>query len=83
MEALGMITVYVCVWQQVARLREHSHSKVDGQGMAEYALIMAGVALMAMVAVYVLGPKIGWVFNQISASLPAGSAGGLGSVATP
>ena len=41
----------------------------EGQGMAEYGLILAGVALLAIVAVFALGPKIGSLLNKVSASL--------------
>lgn len=38
-----------------------------GQGMAEYGLILAGVACIVMGAIFVLGPKIGNKFNEINA----------------
>jgi len=41
----------------------------EGQGMAEYGLILAGVALLAIIAVFLLGPKIGTLMNRISSSL--------------
>ena len=41
----------------------------EGQGMAEYGLILAGVALLAIVAVFLLGPKIGTLMNKIGSSL--------------
>ena len=41
----------------------------EGQGMAEYGLILAGVALLAIVAVFLLGPQIGKLMNKINASL--------------
>ena len=41
----------------------------DGQGMAEYGLILAGVALLAIVAVFLLGPKIGTLMNKVGSSL--------------
>jgi len=40
-----------------------------GQGLAEYGLILAGVALLAIVAIFALGPKIGELLNRVSASL--------------
>ena len=40
-----------------------------GQAMAEYGLILAGVALLAIVAVFSLGPKIGNLLNRVGASL--------------
>ena len=41
----------------------------EGQGMAEYGLILAGVALLAIVAVFLLGPQIGKLLNKINSSL--------------
>ena len=41
----------------------------EGQGMAEYGLILAGVALLAIVAVFLLGPKIGTLMNKVGSSL--------------
>ena len=43
--------------------------KQEGQGMAEYGLILAGVVLLAIVAVFLLGPKIGQLLNTIGSSL--------------
>ena len=43
--------------------------KNKGQGMAEYGLILAGVALLAIVAVFLLGQKIGMLLNNIGSSL--------------
>jgi Flp pilus assembly pilin Flp len=37
--------------------------------MAEYGLILAGVALLAIVAVFLLGPQIGKLLNKVNASL--------------
>jgi pilus assembly protein Flp/PilA len=41
----------------------------EGQGLAEYGLILAGVAVLAIVAIFALGPKIGELLNRISSSL--------------
>ena len=41
----------------------------EGQGMAEYGLILAGVAVLAIVAVFLLGGKLGTLLNRISGSL--------------
>jgi pilus assembly protein Flp/PilA len=40
-----------------------------GQGMAEYALILALVAVVAIIGVAILGPKLKDVFLRISTSL--------------
>lgn len=38
----------------------------EGQGMAEYALILALVAVVAIAGVYLLGPKLEQVFRGIA-----------------
>jgi pilus assembly protein Flp/PilA len=40
-----------------------------GQGMAEYGLILAGVAILAIVAVFLLGPQIANLLNRVGSSL--------------
>jgi len=44
-------------------------SAEEGQGLAEYGLILAGVAILAIVAIFALGPKIGSLLNRISSSM--------------
>ena len=41
-----------------------------GQGLVEYAIILALVALVVIAVVRLLGPKIGNTFSTISSSLP-------------
>jgi len=47
----------------------HLLRRREGQGMAEYALILALVAVVAIVGVAILGPKLKDVFLRISNSL--------------
>jgi len=44
--------------------------KERGQGLVEYAIILAFVAIVVIVVVRLLGPKIGNTFSTISSSLP-------------
>lgn len=44
-------------------------SKEDGQGMVEYALIIAFIAIVVIVALAVLGPKIAEMFTNIGNEL--------------
>lgn len=44
-------------------------SEEQGQGLVEYALIIAGVALVALAAVQLLGGSINNTFKSISNSL--------------
>ena len=41
----------------------------EGQGMVEYGLIIALVAIVVIAALVILGPKIATIFNTASASL--------------
>ena len=41
----------------------------EGQGMAEYALLLAGIAVVVMVAVYALGPVIRDKFTSVQTQL--------------
>lgn len=38
----------------------------EGQGMAEYALILALVAVVAIAGIYLMGPKLEQVFRNIA-----------------
>ena len=53
-----------------ARLvRSAAPAREDGQGLVEYGLILAGVSIAALVALFALGPQITALFNAVSASL--------------
>jgi len=43
--------------------------KEKGQGLVEYALIIVLVSIVVIVALTLLGPQIGNVFNNISSTL--------------
>jgi len=43
--------------------------ELEGQGMVEYALILALVSVVAIAALLVLGPKISGIFNNVSGNL--------------
>ena len=38
----------------------------EGQGMVEYGLIIAGIALVVIAAIWLLGPKISDMFSNIN-----------------
>jgi len=44
--------------------------KEKGQGLVEYAIILALVAIVVIAIMRLLGPKIGNTFSTISSSLP-------------
>ena len=60
MQQLMALLIY---WQGRVRDRE------VGQGMVEYGLIIAAVAIAVIVALFALGPKIGSMFSSTAASL--------------
>jgi pilus assembly protein Flp/PilA len=44
--------------------------KEKGQGLVEYAIILAFVALVVISVVRLLGPRIGDTFSTIASSMP-------------
>ena len=54
---------------QLGRWRTCRPQREHGQGMVEYGLIIAAVAIAVIVALFALGPKIGSLFSRTSASL--------------
>ncbi len=53
----------------VSLVRSNVPEKEEGQGLVEYGLILAGVSIAALVALFALGPRITALFNAVSASL--------------
>jgi pilus assembly protein Flp/PilA len=43
--------------------------RVPGQGMVEYGLILAAVALVVIVALFAIGPKVSDMFSSAGTSL--------------
>jgi len=43
--------------------------KEKGQGLVEYAIILALVAIVVIAVMRILGPKIGTTFSSINSSL--------------
>ena len=50
----------------------------SGQGMVEYGLIIALIAIVAIGGLTVLGPKVSQLFENASGSLGAGGGGNGG-----
>jgi pilus assembly protein Flp/PilA len=44
-------------------------AKEKGQGLVEYALILVLIAIVVIVALSLLGPKIGQIFSDINSGL--------------
>ena len=53
----------------VSLVRSATPEREEGQGLVEYGLILAGVSIAALVALFALGPRITSLFNAVSASL--------------
>lgn len=45
--------------------------KEKGQGLVEYAIILALVAIVVIAVMSLLGPKIGNTFSNINSALPS------------
>ena len=54
----------------------------EGQGMVEYGLIIGLIAVVVIVALVALGPKIRDMFDQVNDELDAVAAGGTTTPAT-
>jgi pilus assembly protein Flp/PilA len=50
-------------------VRSYVPNREEGQGLVEYGLILAGVSIAALVALFALGPRITALFTTVSASL--------------
>ncbi len=53
----------------ISLVRANVPEREEGQGLVEYGLILAGVSIAALVALFALGPQITSLFNAVSASL--------------
>jgi pilus assembly protein Flp/PilA len=47
-----------------------SATKEEGQGLVEYAIILAFVAIVVIAVIRLLGPTIGNTFSSINNSIP-------------
>ena len=50
-------------------LARRSGRREEGQGMVEYGLIIALVAVVAIAGLIILGPKIGSLFSSLGTSV--------------
>ena len=55
----------------MTRIRQtiSSHARDEGQGLAEYALILALIAIIAIVALQVLGTGVSGILSTVAASV--------------
>ncbi len=52
-----------------ASIRARLAAREAGQGMVEYGLIIAAIAIAVIIAIFALGPKIASMFSEVGASL--------------
>ena len=57
-----------------ARRTRQSDRRREGAALAEYGLLLAGLTLAAMVAVSVLGGKVGGMIASVATLLPGATA---------
>lgn len=57
--------------KQVRRATRTLHEEEDGAAMTEYAIVVAGIAVVAITAVQLLGQAIIGVFSDIVTALTA------------
>jgi pilus assembly protein Flp/PilA len=53
----------------LSRLLDRVHPAEEGQGLAEYALILALIAIVAIVALLFLGGQISSILNTVGQSV--------------
>ena len=69
----AIVTAIVVVQTISARLRERATRAESGQGLVEYALILAFVAVAIIVAFKLLQPAITATFNRVTETLNGSS----------
>ena len=52
----------------IVELKRH-HQQTEGQGLAEYALILALIAIVAIVALIFLGGQVSTILSQVGSSV--------------
>jgi pilus assembly protein Flp/PilA len=53
----------------VALVSDYFPTKEEGQGMVEYGLIIALVAVVAIAGLIILGPKLSTLFTSLGSSV--------------
>ena len=63
-ESINVTALVVYLQTTIARLRDR-----DGQTMAEYALIIGGIAIVVIAGILILGPAITDLFKSTGSSV--------------
>ena len=67
---LDDILIFICrTFYPERNLSMLFHPQERGQGLVEYAIILVFVALVVIVIVRMLGPKVGNIFSTVNNSL--------------
>ena len=56
------------MWRFIA-LRQQQFERSDGQGLAEYALILALIAIVAIIALIFLGGQVSQILSNVGNSV--------------
>ena len=57
------------MYQFIALITSHMSDDEEGQGLAEYALILALIAIVAIVALIFLGSQVSTILSQVGGSV--------------
>jgi pilus assembly protein Flp/PilA len=57
------------MYQLIPRITSHMSDDEEGQGLAEYALILALIAIVAIVALIFLGSQVSTILSQVGGSV--------------
>jgi pilus assembly protein Flp/PilA len=57
------------MYQLIALVMSHMSDDEEGQGLAEYALILALIAIVAIVALIFLGSQVSTILSQVGGSV--------------
>ncbi len=66
---MGAGRTYSMFRRIVSFVRRSAPARAEGQGLVEYGLILTGVSIAAVVALFALSPRITSLFNTVSASI--------------
>jgi pilus assembly protein Flp/PilA len=66
-----VLQIYVCLMGWLATGQEWLEERREGQGLAEYALILVLVSIVAFLALETLGTTISTVFRNVITDLGA------------
>ena len=57
------------MYQLIPLITSHMSDDEEGQGLAEYALILALIAIVAIVALIFLGSQVSTILSQVGGSV--------------